>query len=117
MMLMVKANQPFSVPTLNVQHLLRISQSFQNGFWNLMLDEELFNDTANTFVCSRRSLLLKDDEIDDKLERVFFRGLTYLIFRQIVVSSESLKNKINVVISYHPKSSARSRFYQVPIFS
>ena len=41
----------------------------------------------------------------------------HIIFRQIVVSSESLKNKVNVVISYHSKSSTRRRFYQVPIFS
>ena len=33
-----------------------------------MLDEELFNDTANTFVCFGEASL-KDDEIDDKLEK------------------------------------------------
>ena len=37
-----------------------------------MLDEELFNDTANTFVCFGRSLTLKDDEIDDKMEKDSF---------------------------------------------
>ena len=114
-MLMVKANQPFSVPTLNVQHLLRISQSFQNGFWNLMLDEELFNDTANTFVCSGEAFFWRMTRSMISWKESF--SWVHIIFRQIVVSSESLKNKINVVISYHPKSSARSRFYQVPIFS
>ena len=49
-----------------------------------MLDEELFNDTANTFVCFGRSLTQKEDGIDDKMEKDFFSWI-HIIFREIVV--------------------------------